>query len=479
VLLMAFYLTNTSCRKDKFNLNDTVKVNADTLWFDTVFTKVSLQKPRFLTKQILVHNPYNESIRTSIQLAGGANSHFRLNVDGEPGYRFNDVEILPKDSIFLFVEVHPDPNNNSPDFNPLIIRDSIIYTTNGKESKTMLIGWGQDAHYFFRDSIDKDTTWANDKLPIVVYGYFYVKPGAKLTIAKNMKIHFASESWRDVSGRNLRANGWLFVEGQLDMKGTKDEPIIMQGDRLQPAWEETAGQWGGIWISHPSYGNQVEHSILKNGTAGIYCDSSSGKAGQPNVTIKKTMIRNMSVDGISGKGSTIVVENTVSVNCGRFTFFGQNGGDYSVKNSTFYSTTTSGRQDETFVYLNVRRDELTGVILERYNLKYQFINNIIYGTRTDGEIYADVDFNPTYFDTSSYINYNLIKTKRSFFANSLFNNVIDKNPNFLQIDKYNFDLDTASAAKDKGILLSPPILDDYYNRPRKGNPDLGAFESKF
>ena len=55
----------------------------------------------------------------------------------------------------------------------------------------------------------------------------------------------------------------------------------------------------------------------------------------------------------------------------------------------------------------------------------------------------------------------------------------DKNPNFLQIDKYNFDLDTASAAKDKGILLSPPILDDYYNRPRKGNPDLGAFESKF
>ena len=137
---MAFYLTNTSCRKDKFNLNDTVKVNADTLWFDTVFTKVSLQKPRSVTKQILVHNPYNERIRTSIQLAGGANSHFRLNVDGEPGYRFNDVEILPKDSIFLFVEVHPDPNNNSPDFNPLIIRDSIIYTTNGKESKTMLIG---------------------------------------------------------------------------------------------------------------------------------------------------------------------------------------------------------------------------------------------------------------------------------------------------------------------------------------------------
>lgn len=457
------YLAATSCRKEKFNLNDAVNVNADTLWFDTVFTKANLQTPKSVNKQILVYNPYNESIRTSVRLGGGATSHFRLNVDGEPGYRFDEVEILPKDSIFLFVEVHPDPNNNSPDFNPLIIRDSILFNTNGKESKTMLIGWGQDAHYIFRDSIDTDTTWANDKLPIVVYGFYYVKPGAKLTIQKNMRIHFAPASW-------------LFVEGQLDMKGTKDEPIVMQGDRLQPAWEETPGQWGGIWLSHPSYGNKIEHSLIKNGIVGVYCDSTSGQVGQPNVTIKKTMIRNMSVDGISVKGSTIQVENTVSANCGRFTFFGQQGGDYSIKNSTFYSNSSSGRQDETFVYLNVRRDELTTAILERYYLKYQIINNIIHGTRTDGEIYADVDYDTTYFDPRSYINYNLIKTDNAFFATPLFNNEINKDPKFIDISQYNFDLDSTSAAKNKGVLLAPPITDDFLDRPRIGTPDLGAYE---
>jgi hypothetical protein len=161
LLFIAIITISTSCRKDSFTLNGNIAVNTDTLWFDTVFTKVTTRLPQSVNKQILVHNTNNETIRTSIKLAGGINSHFRLNVDGEPGTNFTDIEILPNDSIFLFVEVHPSANNNSPDFNPLIIRDSILFNTNGKESKTMLIGWGQDAHYIFRDSIDTDTTWAN------------------------------------------------------------------------------------------------------------------------------------------------------------------------------------------------------------------------------------------------------------------------------------------------------------------------------
>ena len=219
LLSILLYLGVSSCKKESFTTSGQVEVNTDTLWFDTVFTKVTTRLPLSVNKQILLYNPNNESIRTSIRLGGGLSSHFRLNVDGEPGYDFNEVEIFPNDSIFIFVEVHPGPNNNNPTYNPLIIQDSILFSTNGNESKTMLIGWGQDAHYIFRDSIELDTTWANDKLPIVVYGYCYVKPEAKLTIEKGVKVYFSPRSW-------------LFVEGKLDMKGTKDEPIVMQGARL-------------------------------------------------------------------------------------------------------------------------------------------------------------------------------------------------------------------------------------------------------
>ncbi len=188
----------------------------------------------------------------------------------------------------------------------------------------MLIGWGQDAHYIFRDSIETDTTWSNNKLPIVVYGYCYIKPNVNLTIEEGMNIHFAPRSW-------------LFVEGKLDVKGDIDNPVLMQGDRLQPSWEEESGQWGGIWISHPSHSNTIEHAIIKNGTVGVYCDSVPGEENKKNVTINKTMIRNMSFDGISGKGSTIHVQNSVSTNCGRFTFLGANGGDYTLLHNTFYT----------------------------------------------------------------------------------------------------------------------------------------------
>ena len=456
----------SSCKKERLNtdLGSQITVNRDTLWFDTVFTHVGPQTPKSVNKQLLIYNPYDERIRTSIRLGGGDQSHFRLNVDGEPGSSFSDIELFPKDSIFLFVEVHPDPNNNSPDFNPLIIRDSILFNTNGSESKTMLIGWGQDAHYIFRDSIERDTTWSNDKLPIVIYGYCYVKPEVKLTINKGMNIHYAPRSW-------------LFVEGQIDIRGEVDQPVVMQGDRLQPAWEEENGQWGGIWISHPSHSNFIEHALIKNGTVGVYCDSTAGKVNTRNVTISKSMIRNMRFDGISGKGSTIHVENTVSTNCGRFTFLGANGGNYTILNSTFY---TGGRdffrQDPTFAYLNRRRDEF-GAILETYDIQYTFLNNIIDGVLADGEIGEDIDY--TRVITPSVVDYNLLKTNNPIYSGDGSHNIVNKWGKFQNAYNFNFDLDTLSPAKDMGIEVSPRITDDFLNRQRTGTPDIGAFESQF
>jgi hypothetical protein len=80
-----------------------------------------------------------------------------------------------------------------------------------------------------------------------------------------------------------------------------------------------------------------------------------------------------------------------------------------------------------------------------------------------------------YFDVSSTVDHNLIQTNYASYA-SLGNNVINKDPMFKKVSLYDFDLAPESPAKDKGTTLSPPITDDYCNRPRTGVPDMGAYE---
>ncbi len=451
-----------SCKKENFTTNrgHKLNINTDTLWFDTVFTNVNNTTPKSVNKQIVIVNPHDKKIKTNILLAGGKNSHFRLNVDGVPGTSFSDLEIFANDSLFLFVEVHPDPNNNSPDFNPLIIRDSLLFNTNGNEQKVNLIGWGQDAHYIFRDSIESDTTWANDKLPIVVYGYLYVKPNVKLTIEKGMKIHYAPSSW-------------LFVEGEIEVRGTANEPVIMQGDRLQPNWEEVAGQWGGIYINLPSKNNYINHAIIKNGTVGVYCDTISGDNNvSPNVTIDQCMIRNMLYDGIAGRASKIIVRNTVSANCGRYAFLSSFGGNYDIRHCTFHTGSKDfSRQGPTFAFLNINRDEFNNILSE-HDLDFYMVNSIIWGTNADGEIGTDINSAANY-----QFEYCILQTQNSAYVGN--NNIININPLFKNSDAYIYALDSLSPAKNTGRVLFPPISEDFTGATRIGFPDIGAFESEF
>lgn len=458
LLLMTFL----GCKKESFTTSakDKLQLRTDTLWFDTVFTNVNSSTPKSRNKQFVIINPHDQKIKTSVLLAGGEQSHFLMNVDGVPGTVFTDLEIFPHDSLFVFVEVHPDPNNNSPDFNPLIIRDSILFNTNGNEQKVNLIGWGQDAHYIFRDSIESDTSWANDKLPIVVYGYLYVKPNVKLTIKEGMQIHFAPSSW-------------LFVEGQVDAKGTADKPIVMQGDRLQPSYEEVAGQWGGIYINYPSKDNYLQHVLVKNAIVGVYCDTISGDGNSsPNVTIDQCFIRNMLYDGIASRYAKVNVRNTISSNCGRFTFLGSFGGIYDIRHCTFHTGSASfSRQDPTFALLNINRNQF-GQILSEHSLDFYMANSIVWGSFTDGEIGTDLNA-----QANILFENNLLLTPSSVFNNN--NNILNYNPLFRNADKYVYELDSLSPAKDKGKVLFPAINFDIKDNARIGLPDIGAYESRF
>ena len=95
---------------------------------------------------LVIHNNYKEKIKiSSIRLAGGNNSNFKINVDGNAASQVNNLEIAPKDSIYIFVKVTVDPNNSN---SPFVISDSIMFETNGNLQKVQLVAWGQNAYYY-------------------------------------------------------------------------------------------------------------------------------------------------------------------------------------------------------------------------------------------------------------------------------------------------------------------------------------------
>ena len=125
--------------------------SVDTVMFDTIFTTIGST-----TQHFTVRNPYDENILVSrIKLSGGDMSNFRLNINGEEANELYEVEIPARDSIYIFVEVTIDPNGQNT---PMVVQDSIKFTTNANLQDVKLIAYGQDFKLVRRETI-KTTTW--------------------------------------------------------------------------------------------------------------------------------------------------------------------------------------------------------------------------------------------------------------------------------------------------------------------------------
>lgn len=158
-----------------------LKFSLDTITFDTIFTTVGSTTQRFT-----VQNPYNENILISrIRLAGGDFSSFRLNINGEVGNEVFEIEVPARDSIFIFVEVTIDPNGENL---PMVVQDSIEFTTNSNIQNIQLIAYGQDFKLIKGETI-KTKTWTSEK-PYLVYDYAYVDSTSVLTIEAGTRVYF-------------------------------------------------------------------------------------------------------------------------------------------------------------------------------------------------------------------------------------------------------------------------------------------------
>ncbi len=440
-----------SCRDEGFITDPTAKLkfSTDTVLFDTVFvTRGSA------TKRFMIYNPYKQKIRISeIRLAGGKASPFRINVDGDPSVVIHDYEMLPEDSSYVFVDVTINPDTSTL---PFIVKDSIMFVTNGNVQHVKLLAWGQNAHFFHSYLITHDTIWYPD-LPYVISNHIGIDRNTTLTIMPGVKIYSDNGSA-------------ILVWGTLKVNGSYEEPVEFRHVRLDDYYRNIPGQWFGLYFLRESKDNYIRNASIRNATIGVRVDSLPVN-GNPNLVLENVVIENTSAVGILGYTAHITAYNTIVDNSCQYLAVGDLGGKYEFYHCTFsHSQCVCSSQDIALAFFNT---DYNG---HQNDLSLTLVNSIVWGYNQN-EILLESSGTGAFNVT---VDHCLIKTTDGQLA--INNNILNKNPEFINECKYNFELDSLSPAIDKGMDVS--FLPSQVQKDLKGNnrsgqiPDLGAIEKK-
>ena len=460
----------TSCRKDETISNDPsykLQFSTDSVMFDTVFTTMGS-----VTKRLMVYNPNENSVVISrVKLAGGSNSPYSVNIDGSSGTSVSNIEVGGNDSIYVFVKVTVDPVNDNL---PLVVKDSVIFETNGNIQDVDLVAWGQDAHFIVADQHlnglppfsyiareGEHIHWQNDK-PYVIVGYGVVDSAASLTVDAGCRIHFYNN-----------AGMWIYRHGSIQVNGTLEEPVNFQGVRLEEEYQDIPAQWDRIWINESDVNSEFNYAIIKNGTIGIQAETLRNGLGN-TLILNNTQILNMQGWGIFTRFYKIEGNNVIVANTGSSLLNLTTGGSYQFKNSTFAN----------FWSYDVRKDPLLHIsdyfilqngdeqLIYTGDLENAYFGDCIFYGSLENEILLD-----KYPESSSLFNYNfdysLLKTPNKddeFFTNCIFNQA----PEFTDYRTNDYHLDSISPVKNIGIPLGNPF--DLDGVERGDTPDLGAYQ---
>lgn len=471
-----FILLTGSCQKDQIDDNPKIKLtfSQDTVFFDTVFTSLGST-----TQSFTVHNTSKHKISiSSIRLAGGQSSYYRMNVDGQPAFQVNDIEIGAEDSMYIFLRVTIDPSDVR---SPFIVSDSIVFETNGNIQDVNLVAWGQNANYILADTYIpgypkfkiiahefEEVTWNSDR-PYVIYGYAVVDSNAVLKISRGTQIYFHNKSGL-----------WVYKGGNIIVKGTVDAPVVFQGDRLESFYADIAGQWDRIWINEGSVNNEIDYAIIKNGFIGLQLETLQAQMGNQMI-LQNTTIQNMSGYGILTRFYNMTAYNNLVINCGNYLAALTWGGYYDIRQCTFANYwSQSVRVTPSIVLNNYFTDDSSTVY--PFQFEAYFGNNIFTG-RNDEEMLFLFDAGAPYsykFDHCE-LQTQLDITNPDTFVDCLKN--VD--PQFMDYLNYDFQLDTLSPLINTGSIqvVTESFFDlhrDLLENVRPVDlPDMGAYEFQF
>lgn len=501
LFLLGFAVSLTSCRNDFEFESSTgnLRFSKDTVYLDTVFTNIGSS-----TYTLKVYNKSNKNISIpKVQLAKGEASKYRMMVDGIPGKVFDNVELLAKDSMFIFVEVTANViDANTTDF---LYTDQILFGEGSNTQKVELVTLIQDAIFLYPQKFSNGTTetlpigndeiygfyldendaingnelhWTNSK-PYVVYGYAAVPSNKTLVVDAGARVHFHAES-----GLIVANNASIHVNGTHSTTADLENEVIFEGDRLEPDFSEIPGQWGTIWLTQGSTNNQLSNLTIKNATVGLLVTGNDGTAS-PTLTLENTQIYNCSNVGILARTGAIEGKNVVINKSGQASFAGSFGGSYEFTHCTFANYWSTPNQ--TAIVLDDYIKTTSGYTIEPL-VKANFKNCIIYGS-------SNLSLNIQKKGTTTAFNYNfdhcLIKFadfSNQFTSNPLYqfsnvnlftscliatNSSINK-PDFENPLRNKLIIGQNSAAKGTA-KTQYSTFNDLLNRNRTSPTDMGAY----
>lgn len=496
----------SSCRKDfEFSASTgSLQFSKDTVYLDTVFTNIGSS-----TYNLKVYNKSNEDISIpTLRLGLGENSNYRLNVDGIAGKEFENVEILAKDSMYIFIETTIDINDFINTEGTYLYTDKIEFDSGANLQTVELVTLVQDAIFIYPDKdnttgvietltldingeqveteiqgrylLPEELTFTNQK-PYVIYGYAAVPNGETLTIEAGTRVHFHANS-----GLLVGENASLHVNGQLstDQEVLENE-VIFEGDRLEPLFSDIPGQWGTIWLFEGSINNIINYATIKNATVGILSDGNADAVPQ-KLMLSNSKLYNFSNFGILGRNTSITAENIVLNNAGQSSFAGTFGGKYNFTHCTIANYWNSSfRQFPSLLLNNFTLDENNNAFLADLT-EANFNNCIIFGNDSVEILLDEIPDNAVAFNfkfTNCQIRFNNSNNyytgpnydfnNTSLYEQVLLNGTPDfKNPyeNQLIIGE------NASGIGWGNNTFSNAVPNDILGEDRTASPDLGAYQ---
>lgn len=437
--------------------------SSDTIRFDTVFSTVNSA-----TRRVLVHNLNKNALDiASVDLMGGSNSYFRINVDGYSGNQ-QHLEIRGRDSLYVFIELTVDPQNQN---NPVLIEDSIRFVINGQAQYLYLEAYGQDVYIWKNKRISQDTVLDNSK-PYLIYDSLSVSKNAKLSILPGVKFYF-------------HKNAGLYLHGQLQAEGTVDNPIVFRGDRTDNIFTDVpydvgvAGQWNGIFVDSLSYGNTLKNVRIRNGIYGL-----NFRASLPDVlkaNLENVVVHNVLADAVSAVNCNINFGNCQITNAKEMALR-LVGGKYTLLHCTlanyFNAVGEYRASDSKTLYLsNILGKEVLPLS------SCDLINCIISGAGTS-EVQLSNTLNGQAQTPFEYLFKNCLINLQGTDDDNFVGTIWNKSPVFLNLNTgknylYNFELDSTSAAIDKAdrsYSLDLPFDLHGVSRLNDTNPDIGCYE---
>lgn len=482
-LLGLFFLSillMSSCREEEFITDAGAKVafSRDTLRFDTVFTKTGSA-----TRFFKIINPHAQPIKLSrIYLEKGSASLFNLNIDGVSGDLQENISIPANDSIYVFAEVTINPNNQD---NPFVITENLVVEVNGNTQRVVLEAWGQNANYI-PDNLSKgkiatmtsDQFW-NDSKPYVIYGILVVD-GCKLTIAAGTRIHVHGGLVK-TTGSGIYSDGMIYVQngGEIQIQGTKDKPVIVDGDRLEKEFDKIPSQWNLIYFGTGTKAD-FSYTTIKNSRIGLFADSLS------DIRLKYCQVFNTGGPALYGRQATIQLDNCLMHSNGDRSIVISQGGQFSTTYSTIANFGANSPAIElSNAYCKTYDAQGNCIQLLTSPLEARMKNSILSSSQRDAISFFEVqnagfDYS---FENCVYKVEDLVKPDRGGYTD-FFNHSVDcinlktGDVLFKKIDADNYRLDTLSVAENRARPVAGFDTDLDGVKRDALKPDIGAYEFK-